>query len=210
MEWFQIISAFFLGAAGLYVPIRKQIISEREKRLKAENNMRLANNALKASDFRLNYAKFRQINHMLDKLVETSATERALTLTALEVNENVNTVAVIMSSPHKEGELEEEEIYEDIPIDEPYRQMLNHIKDNGSIMYKVSDMPRGMLRDIYETEGVKFSMIVWGTEIRINDTSSLWIYFSFATYTQNEFDIQLQLRIQSEKNRIVSIINSTA
>ncbi len=79
-------------------------------------------------------------------------------------------------------------IYRDYEIDDDYRQRLAHIKTHNYAIYKVSQMPDGEIKRIYDREGVYESFWFYISTRQIPNSNIFEIsYFSIATHEQDSF-----------------------
>jgi hypothetical protein len=65
-----------------------------------------------------------------------------------------------LNSPFKSVKHE----YQDVPLDADYINMLIEIMTKGRIIIRTQDMPHGLLKAIYEQEGVKLSKVLYLTD----------------------------------------------
>jgi hypothetical protein len=92
------------------------------------------------------------------------------------------------------------ENYREIELDAPYITMLNHLAQQGSYHFKMSENKDSLLHGFYEAEGVTDSILVY-----IGIVGVKMLYMSFARYsgefTNNEVTA-LKLRANEVRNLI--------
>ncbi len=92
-------------------------------------------------------------------------------------------------------------VYKQLEVDIPYIEMLLEAANRGKSMQLTDVMPRGLLRDLYREEGVKFSE-VW----HLMQTDEAYFFASFSTYTETHLvGAQADMRIAaSEIKRVLA------
>lgn len=92
-------------------------------------------------------------------------------------------------------------VYKQLEVDIPYIEMLLEAANRGKSMQLTEVMPRGMLRDIYKEEGVKYSE-VW----HLMQTDDAYFFASFSTYSETHLvGSQADMRIAvSEIKRVLA------
>lgn len=92
-------------------------------------------------------------------------------------------------------------VYKQLEVDMPYIEMLLEAANRGKSMQLTEVMERGLLRDLYREEGVKFSE-VW----HLTQTDGAYFFASFSTYTDTHLvGAQADMRIAaSEIKRVLA------
>lgn len=92
-------------------------------------------------------------------------------------------------------------VYKQLEVDIPYIEMLLEAANRGKSMHLTEVMERGLLRDLYREEGVKFSE-VW----HLMQTDDAYFFASFSTYTDTHLvGAQADMRIAvSEIKRVLA------
>ena len=95
------------------------------------------------------------------------------------------------------------QLVQKLPSDRSYNEMIIELLQKGEVIYRVEDMPEGMLKDFYVAEGVKISIV--RPIVTLKDK---FIYSSFA-WKDDDIDIShIKVFINSRLSNIKNIYES--
>ena len=81
--------------------------------------------------------------------------------------------------------------YRGIKVDGPYIEMLVEMLTKGFVKYKIARMPAGILKNIYQSDGIKYSEIH-----HVKNSSTEMFYLSISTTVEDEVFSDNNVRVE--------------
>lgn len=182
----------FMAMIGILIPsilLHIRAINKKDnelKKYKKENDdYRIKADVL---DQILEFRAFGKIKNGVDEIFKTTIADRFLLLIAVNGKTHFNVVSVVFEQ-HKRSINGISAIarYKSLKIDDDYRDMLEHSESKGTLLLETTTMPKGLLKDIYEIEGVTHSQIRFIAREKIDKDNDVVIYSSLSTHVRKPF-----------------------
>jgi len=162
----------------------------------------------------MNLRHFNDINKIVIKMFEYTSADRFLILTAMNGTRNFR-IASALYEQHNTGE--DNSIisigavgkYVNFEFDNHYLNLLHTVEQVGSTYLNVDEMPDCDLKNIYKSEGVTGSKILFITRKKIDDKNDRVFYCSIATHVDGGFDNNERTIIKSFTNGIKTLLTTT-
>ena len=178
---------------------------ERAKRVDVEQQLKQKTYSRIVSDELSDFFAFNSIKNAVDELFEKAEVERFLILVAVNGKQNFNFVSVIYEQ-HKESKHNINAIarYKNITIDIAYKDLLKKAESEKILFLNVDEMGDGILKNIYQFEGVKHSIISFLTRKSVDKNNDVIVYSSLARYESSDFTEIDKTLIQLSINSIIT------
>lgn len=196
--------AFVTGVMTLFIPAilvhRRELLKmkkdyefrkrEWEEKLKEkEYEIKDKDRTLKDYELKISFfdriMDFKYINKIKDsvnRIFSETEANRFLILIAINGSEDPNIVSVIFEQ-HKDAKVKyfASARYRNVSIDQPYKNIIKRIKSLPYVVFRTEDEASCLLKDFYELEGVKESVIKFLAKKPINTKDDFIIFSSTAT-----------------------------
>lgn len=172
------------------------------------------NNDIKISIYEdiLSIKSISKISNAVSEIFARTIADRFLIIIGLEIDGVVNHISVIFEQHnYKDKQVKVNAIarYSNLKIDEGYRKVLEHIKTFGGVDIEVGSMRKSLLRDVYDSEDVKFSRLKYLNSKEIKKGKELICFSSIATHENRIFNDKENIEIKIMYDSvIIPIINS--
>lgn len=186
---------FISGLASAYLlhqrEIKKHILEVKKYRSelsKAEKDAKQDKMKLDFFNRAMDLSKINPLIDCVEDIFSKTRADRFLILIAVNGHEDFNIVSVIFEQ-HKKNEYKVNAIgtYRNVKIDTHYKKMLKEAEFFGSVCLDVQKMPICLLKDIYENEGVNYSIVNFLSRQKIDNENDFVVYSSIATHDKNSF-----------------------
>lgn len=196
--------------AGVWISYRVEVKKMNSKVNSAETERKEVLRKHLSSSFEIDFNDLNEIKNIIHEVITKSSITRVLMLSSVNGKDPVNWISVLWEQ-HGDGDLSNLSLgatskYMDISSDHEYRDMLHQIEKGRPYIVEVDKMDPCMLRDIYQSEKIKHSMVVFGYRAKITNMDDQLIYFSWATHNDQPFAPAQKLEIMSATNRIIRIL----
>lgn len=181
----QILIAFFGMAAGVipaYLAFKIKMKSRVEQAVRKGH----ANSVL---DRWLHLRHLGIIKQAVESIFRNTTADRFLILISYNGASPFRYVSAIYEEHRLAGyEISAVHRYKMILLDGPYNEMLKQAERSGPVHLKTETMPPSMLRDFYEMEGVKHSVIRFLMRWPVDDENDVVVFSSIASHGQHPFN----------------------
>lgn len=130
---------------------------------------------------------FNDINNAVDKIFKYTSADRFLILIAINGKTDFNIVTSIFERRKDNDKKHVRPRYENIPIDEPYKNMLKEAERKELIKLTTQSMEQSKLKSFYEYEKVNFSHVRFLSRKPIDDDNDFIVFSSLATHGASDF-----------------------
>lgn len=203
----EIITALIGAMATVTVAIIgfKKAKKEKTRADQAEQEIRFQSAALDFDGF---FGEWKDIHEELERLCEETCIDRFLVLRAFNGLSHPRWVNAVFQ--YRSG-VQKPVSYIHVALDDDYIERLRRITSQGSISFRVAEIPQSLTRGIYESEQVKASAWFHIGSYDIVDTQTRMIAFcSFATHEDVDIPQNVMVRCRLIANRFQRIADSLA
>lgn len=210
----------FLGLAlPAYFVFKSQLEKSKAETRKAkaetEKAIKEKNDIIKkhlSSSFEIDFKNLNSIKGVVDEVLRSSHIDRFLMLSSVNGKDPVNFVSALFEQ-HKLTDTCKLSFgatskYVDISTDEQYKNMIRTIELVTPKVYDVKEMSNGILKDIYEDEGVKHSYVIFTNRFSIDGDNDRLIFCSWSTHENKTIDGVLKIKVDSANNKIKQILDT--
>lgn len=155
-----------------------------------------------------NLQKLRIYGRLLDfskELFKLFSADRFLVLLAVNGKTDPNIVSAVFGEESEEykTKIDIEERYIQVPIDAQYKEMLRVIQRVGYVILVVDEMPECKLKEFYQGEKVKYSLVFFLKRYHLNENDDAVLFCSLAVHKLISWSV-------SEIQTILSLVKSRA
>lgn len=178
-----LVTALVTGSIKLYT-LHKENLKLKDHK---ENN----DIKLKIYEEILNIKSISTISNAISDLFEKTVADRFLIIMGIEISGQVTHISVIFEQHnYLNHQIRVNAIarYNNVEIDNNYRDMIKHIQLFGSVDIEVKNMEDSLLKNFYITEGVTFSKVKFLKRKTIKQNKDLVCFSSIATHASREFN----------------------
>ena len=167
------------------------------------DNRKLSNIVL--NDFKM----FSQIDLVVRDIYQHTKACRFLVLTANNGTQDFSFVSAIYEQHRPQSHALDGAIrrYKNLHTDSHYKEMLKQAEKEGTVNIDVSQMPNGILKDIYDLEGVSHSKVLFLKRFSITKDQDRIFYCSVATKEPDGFTEKERVFIQNYSGLLRTIFN---
>lgn len=206
------ILSFIIAITGYGVKLYISLQKEKSARILAVNDKTRIEKKYQSSSLQIDLKDLNQIKDIVYDILKATQVDRFLMLSSVNGKDPVNHVSVLYEQ-HKGEETFQLSVgasskYVDISTDSHYKSMLRSIETVTPYSTRTKDMPNGMLKDIYTSEKVLYSYVIFTKRLSIDALNDRLIYCSWASHSKESLPSHLKIRIQSANNRIKNILSN--
>jgi hypothetical protein len=153
------------------------------------------------------------LNKVVEETFQETNADRFLVLMAANGIEKYKVVSALYESSKSDKELRVVDAvrrYQNILIDDQYREMLYMAEQYGLVWLKTNEMEDCLLKELYVSEGVTESFIFFLFRKSMSEKNDVMLYTSLATHCKDGFSLMqrtlLQMQVQSQIRPMIKSI----
>jgi hypothetical protein len=197
-----VLVALIGGGVAVYQTISNNRLAAKNKALDIElekQKLETSQNIIKY-DIVTNLLKFSQYQKIYDaviRLMEHSKVDRFLIFIAINGKTDLNKVTCIFQKYRNDkAELDAVAVYKGLEVDKHYVQLLKKMELEQHITFETNALDVSLIKDIYESENVKWSMWKFIGRVNIDEKNDVIAYCSSSTFNKEGFNKQDLLSIK--------------
>ena len=145
----------------------------------------------------LKFSQYQKIYDAVIKLMDSSKVDRFLIFIAINGKTDLNKVTCIFQKYRNDkAELDAVQVYKGLKVDNHYVTMLKKMEIENAITLETEALEPSLIKDIYESEKVKWSRWKMIGRVSIDDRNDVIAYCSASTFDSNGYSKQDLLSIK--------------
>lgn len=153
---------------------------------------------------------FSELEKFSKMIFRTLGSDRFLILIAVNGTSKPNKISVLYGNeiPSLQTDVTLEERYFETKIDDNYREMLYFIENKNHKLLVVEDMENCILKNFYEDEGVKTSLVFFLNRYNLNERDDAIIFCSIAVHKNLAWPLsKCSSVINLTRSKVIPILN---
>lgn len=189
-----ILIALIPTIGAIYQTIAKNRLDKRNKELDIElerQKIETQHSAIKYDVVTqlLKFSQYQKIYDTVIKMMNDSNVDRFLIFVAVNGKTELRKVTCIFQKyKHDENGMDAVSVYKGLKVDNTYVRYLYDTEKHGEITLQAEKIEPSLVKDIYESEGVKWSNWKFICRLNIDGRNDLIAYCSAATFNEEGFN----------------------
>lgn len=163
----------------------------------------------------LRFSQYQKIYDSVIDLMEMSSVDRALIFIAVNGKTELSNVSCIFQKyKNDDSKIDAVNLYKKLRVDKHYTNLLYKLETERKILIETSNLENdSLIKDIYNNEGVKWSLWNFIGRISIDEKNDLISYCSFSKFSDEKFNnsdlLAIKLKFDSIiKDSVIETVNN--